>query len=514
MKSRTAILAIVALILIATASAVLIVRMTARAIDETASVQAGEAPEIARLYIAKYGSLAAAAPTIVQHVSRTGLRVSLVDIKTGTMYGARGPIGGYHRLRGGRFGSANLPPRMADNANAAGGAGPGGPGGPGPGRPADQPGAEGDGPPPGYAGPRHADWMGVAIAALAGETAHRARIPGGFIAIFPEPEPILAVLRTVGAALSFIFVCSGTLLWLYVRGVRRAALRPLHQTTIALQHLAQRDFSPRTILAGGGTAYDQLAHAYNAAVEAVSSAFAERRAAEIEMQRFIADAGHEMRTPLTIVMGYLDIIDGGALADPVVASRITAGMRTEAVRMRRLIDKLIILARMETPSDIDIRTNIDVVALVARVIESLEPLTTQPIEVTGATFAHVFASEDDIAEALSNIIENAIKYAPRSPITITIDRTDEQIAIRIADRGPGMTKDEARNAFERFYRGDGRGEISGSGLGLAIAKRAVERARGTISLATEIGVGTTFTIALPEMPISVTDPRTSRLTHH
>jgi signal transduction histidine kinase len=115
---------------------------------------------------------------------------------------------------------------------------------------------------------------------------------------------------------------------------------------------------------------------------------------------------------------------------------------------------------------------------------------------------------------LSNIIENAIKYAPRSPITITIDRTDEQIAIRIADRGPGMTKDEARNAFERFYRGDGRGEISGSGLGLAIAKRAVERARGTISLATEIGVGTTFTIALPEMPISVTDPRTSRLTHH
>jgi signal transduction histidine kinase len=230
------------------------------------------------------------------------------------------------------------------------------------------------------------------------------------------------------------------------------------------------------------------------------------------MQRFIADAGHELRTPLTIVMGYLDIIDGGALADPQVASRITAGMRTEALRMRRLIDKLIILARMETPSDLDIRTNIDVVSLVARVIESLEPLTAQTIEVSGAPFAHAFANEDDLAEALTNIIENGLKYAPLSNIEVRIERTAERTSIAIADHGPGMSTDEQRNAFERFYRGDKRGEVSGSGLGLAIAKRAIERSRGTIRLDTVPGAGTTFTIELPEMPIAISDARSSRLT--
>ncbi len=487
MKSRAAVFAIICFVLVATAGAAFTVRMTARGIDETAAVQAAEAPEIARLYVAKYGSLAAAAPTIVKRVTRTGLRVTLLDLATGVWYGAQGELHRPHAMR------------------------PGVPGGPGADGIGDGPGAPGTGSFAG--GPRRANWIGIFIASLAGETAHHVQFPGGAIAIFPEPGPILAVLRTVTLALGFAFACSGTFLWLYVRGVRRAALRPLHETTLALQRLAQRDFSPRTIMAGEGSAYDDLARTYNAAVEAVSSAFAERRAAESEMQRFIADAGHELRTPLTIVMGYLDIIDGGALADPKVAGRVTAGMRTEAMRMRRLIDKLIILARMETPSDLDIRTNIDVVSLVQRVIESLEPLTTQAIDVSGAPFAHAFANEDDLAEALTNVIENGLKYAPLSRIEIRIERTAERIVIHVADWGPGMSPEEQHNAFERFYRGEKRGEVSGSGLGLAIAKRAIERSHGTIRLASVPGQGTTFTIELPELPISLPDSRTSHLAH-
>jgi len=500
MKSRAAVAGIVIVVLVATLGALLTVRMTARAIDETAAVQAAEAPEIARLYVAKYGSLAAAAPTIVKRVTRTGLRVTLLDFKTDTWYGPQGELRRPRELRPGPSNGGGPPGFL--------------PGGPGLGGPAGFGDGPGGGPgPAGDAGPRRSNWAGIYVASLAGETVHRVRVTDGEITIFPEPAPLLAVLRTVAFALGFVVACSIAFLWLYVRGVRRAALRPLHETTLALRQLAQRDFSPRTIMAGEGSAYDDLAHTYNAAVEAVSSAFAERRAAESEMQRFIADAGHELRTPLTIVMGYLDIIDGGALADPKVAGRITAGMRTEATRMRKLIDKLIILARMETPSELDIRSNIDVVSLVARVIESLEPLTTQAIEVSGAPFAHVFVNEDDLAEALTNIIENGLKYAPQSNLEVRIERTAERIAIAVSDRGPGMTSDEQRNAFERFYRGDKRGEVSGSGLGLAIAKRAIERSRGTIRLESVAGAGTTFTIELPEMPISLTDARKSNLAH-
>jgi signal transduction histidine kinase len=500
MKSRAAVIAVVAVILVATLGAVLTVRMTAHGIDETATVQTAEAPEIARLYVARYGSLAAAAPTIIKRVTRTGLRVTLMDFKSGTWYGPQGELRRPHEPRLG-------PP---DGGGPSGLAPGGGPGGPGPGfgdGPGGRPGAGGD------PGPQRSNWAGIYLASLAGETAHRARVPDGEIAIFPEPAPILAVVRTVGVALGFVIACSVAFLWLYVRGMRRAALRPLHETTLALRRLAQRDFSPRTIMAGEGSAYDDLAHTYNAAVEAVSSAFAERRAAESEMQRFIADAGHELRTPLTIVMGYLDIIDGGALADPNVANRITAGMRTEATRMRKLIDKLIILARMETPSDLDVRSNIDVVSLVQRVIESLEPLTTQAIEVSGAPFAHAFANEDDLAEALTNIIENGLKYAPDSTLDVRIECTSERIVITVRDHGPGMTSEEQRNAFERFYRGEKRGEVSGSGLGLAIAKRAIERSRGSIRLESVAGAGTTFTLKLPEMPISVADARRSNLAH-
>jgi two-component system OmpR family sensor kinase len=501
MRSRAAVVAVVAFVLIAIAGAAYIVKMTGRSIDETAAVQAGEAPEIARLYIAKYGSLAAAAPTIVRLVSRSGLHVVVIDRKTGTMYGSgRGgrPTRWMHRAGDGAFA-----PRPGDG-------GPPPPGATAPGTP--------PGPPPDHFGPLgegfgRGDWFAVLIASAAGESARRTRIPDGEIVVFPDPRSILGVFEIVTAGLAVVFAASGFALWLYVRGVRRAALRPLYETTLALQRLAQRDFSPRTIMAGEGSAYDDLARAYNAAVEAVSSAFAERRAAESEMQRFIADAGHELRTPLTIVMGYLDIIAAGALSEPAVAKRITNGMRTEATRMRKLIDKLIILAKMETPSDLDARSNIDVVSLVQRVIESLEPLSTQPIRVAGVPFAHVFANEDDLAEALTNIVENGLKYAPASPIDVRVERAFERVVIAISDHGPGMSTDEKRNAFERFYRGEKRGEISGSGLGLAIAKRAIERSRGTIRLDSAAGAGTTFTIELPEQPIAVTDARPARLAH-
>jgi signal transduction histidine kinase len=526
-SSRAALFALVALVLVATAGAALIIRVSAASINATVAAQAAEAPEMARLYVAKYGNLAKAAPAIVARITRDDLRVVLFDAESKRVFTSNGGWSGPRPP--GRRGLDARP--VAPDTFAGGPEGPppggepgpeprifGGPAGPPPGERAllrsgrlfAAPGV-GDGPPGANAWRR--DWMRIGVAMLAGVTVGRVRIPGGFISIIPEPDPVLTVVRTVAIGLALVLAASAALLWLVIRAVRRAALRPLHETTLALQRLALRDFSPRTIMAGEGSAYDELARAYNAAVEAVSSAFAERRAAESEMQRFIADAGHELRTPLTIVMGYLDIIDGGALADPKLVGRVTSGMRTEAVRMRKLIDKLIVLARMETPSEREARTELDVVSLVARVIESLEPLAAQPIEVTGVPFAHVFANEDDVADALTNIVENALKYAPQSPVAVAIEQRAGQIAIEISDRGPGMSPDEQRNAFERFYRGERRGEVTGSGLGLAIAKRAIERAGGTVALRSIVGVGTTVRIELPAAATPAVEPAPAPLAH-
>ncbi|MFY9708928.1 MAG: sensor histidine kinase, partial [Candidatus Cybelea sp.] len=108
----------------------------------------------------------------------------------------------------------------------------------------------------------------------------------------------------------------------------------------------------------------------------------------------------------------------------------------------------------------------------------------------------VQADRGELAEAVWNVIENALKYAPDAPIHLRASRTNGHATITVRDEGPGMSEAERVHAFERFYRGDQRGEITGSGLGLAIAKRAVERSGGDISIDSAPGQGTAVTITI------------------
>ncbi len=99
------------------------------------------------------------------------------------------------------------------------------------------------------------------------------------------------------------------------------------------------------------------------------------------------------------------------------------------------------------------------------------------------------ADRGELAEAVWNVIENALKYAPDAPIHLRAARNNGHSTITVRDEGPGMSESERVHAFERFYRGDQRGEIAGTGLGLAIAKRAVERAGGDIAIDSAPGPG-------------------------
>jgi signal transduction histidine kinase len=98
--------------------------------------------------------------------------------------------------------------------------------------------------------------------------------------------------------------------------------------------------------------------------------------------------------------------------------------------------------------------------------------------------------------AVTNIVANALKYAPDSPITVDVTADEKNVYVSIADEGPGIPADTLPHIFDRFYRGSRR-DVPGSGLGLAIAKVAVERAHGTLTAQSEAGKGTRFTIGLP-----------------
>jgi len=335
-----------------------------------------------------------------------------------------------------------------------------------------------------------------AVAALFGITPQRVPLSDAALEIVPDLDGLTrAALLEAGVVLA-VFLFGAIALWRLADLLGRAELEPLFQTTAALRRLAARDFAPRTIVTGDGGAIGELAHAYNEAAEQVAVAIRERDAAEAEMQCFLADAGHELRTPVTIIMGYLEILRGLTPAGGETGDRVINGMRSEMGRMRTLIEKLIVLSRLEsTPTA---PADVDVVAVAAGVRESLSPLAgRRTIAVEAPAAAIVAADENDLHEALANLVENALKYAPESDVHITVRETPERVQIEVADRGPGMDAVDLRRAFERFYRGAGRTGNDGSGLGLAIVKRAVERCGGTVSAASAPGDGARFTIALP-----------------
>jgi two-component system OmpR family sensor kinase len=279
--------------------------------------------------------------------------------------------------------------------------------------------------------------------------------------------------------------------------ITRRALAPLTQISAAMHRFARGDFRPESIRSTGDDEIGELAHSYNGALHQVRSALAERDRTEAEIRQFIADAGHELRTPLTVIMGYLDVLEDGAVDAPGIRERVFATLRQESRRMRVLIEKLIYLARLER-GESAVRELVDVSAVVTRVAAALAPVdAASRVEVSTVTNARVVADEADVTEAVRNLVDNALKYAPESKIAVSTAVDENEVIVVVADHGPGMSERDQAHAFDRFYRGRTLAEVDGSGLGLAIVKRAVLRSEGTIALESREGEGTRFTIRLP-----------------
>ncbi|MBC5829930.1 MAG: HAMP domain-containing histidine kinase [Candidatus Eremiobacteraeota bacterium] len=321
-------------------------------------------------------------------------------------------------------------------------------------------------------------------------------VRGGFVAFAPTSSLLVVTLAPYWKLISTIALVAIFLAWLLGRYFAKQALRPLNEVTGALRELARGDYAERRFMMKGGDEIASLTCAYNDATAQVVRAMEERSRTEQRMRQFVADAGHELRTPLTVISGYIDVLRRGAIAEPNLASTILATMSLEKEHMRNLVDRLMRLARLEgdgAPNTEAIDLS-DMLASQAEAARRLNPKHEIDYRVDGDLT--VAADRTELSEALSNIVENAVKYAPNSPVELRGYRQNGSTVIEVSDFGPGMSEMEKIHAFERFFRGDVRGEITGSGLGLAIAKRAVERAGGTIDISSTVGKGTTVSIRL------------------
>ncbi len=233
------------------------------------------------------------------------------------------------------------------------------------------------------------------------------------------------------------------------------------------------------------------------------------RAVERTRADFVANASHELRTPLASLIGFIETIRGPAADDPAAQQRFLQIMAEQADRMRRLIDDLLGLSRIEVSEHQAPAGRADVAGVARSEAEALAPILAArkaqlALDVPEEAIADP-ADADQVGQVVRNLLDNAIRHGRqggdvRLSVTMAAGRDGRPgVAIAVTDDGPGIPRDHIPRLTERFYRVDrGRSRSAGgTGLGLAIVKHIVNRHRGTLAIESEEGVGTTFRVWLP-----------------
>lgn len=324
----------------------------------------------------------------------------------------------------------------------------------------------------------------------------RIAVGAGDVLLFPSP---LAIRFALGRYFEWdaVFLAIVMLLaWFGANAVARKTLDPLERTTRALERFAQGDFTPEPVRTADRTELGDLARAYNGAVEQITRAFEERARGEAEMRQFVADAGHQLRTPLTVIMGHLSAF--AAKAQTPRDGTVFASMLAQSRRMKGLIADLITLARLEHEDE-----SAEVFEAATLVRQAVDPYAK-----SGETRVH-FRSDgsgvrvrmraEDLIGAVSALVDNALKYAPGGAVEVTVSGDAASCRICVDDSGPGMTEFEIAKAFDRFFRGESGATTEGTGLGLAIVKRSVERCGGTVTVRNRVPGGLSCCIVLPAL---------------
>ena len=222
-------------------------------------------------------------------------------------------------------------------------------------------------------------------------------------------------------------------------------------------------------------------------------------------QEFFSNASHELKTPITSIQGYAELLESGMIQDESTKADFASRIKKEAVRMTGLINDILMISRLEAKEAEVTFSDVRVSVLLEEIIDSLKPQAAE-----AQVFVHVdcqplmiHANLQQMRELLTNLISNAIKYnRPGGQVWINIRETDGQMVIRVKDNGVGIPSDSLDRIFERFYRVDkGRSrKQGGTGLGLSIVKHIVNFYHGTIHVSSEPDMGSEFTVFLPMFP--------------
>jgi two-component system OmpR family sensor kinase len=314
-------------------------------------------------------------------------------------------------------------------------------------------------------------------------------------------QGLLAVLITASAAAVAIVVALSW--WLIGLGLR--PLRRVETSAAAITDQALGD--ARVPGADHNTEVGRLAAALNAMLDRLDAARADRErtlvdltASEARMRQFVADASHELRTPMAATAAYAELFEKGARDRPDDLERSMTGIRRETARMAELVDDLLLLARLDEKRPLAIDT-VDLTELVLTAVDAartLEPERRWTTQIAGVVLVEGDAAR--LRQVIDNILTNVRAHAPLdAECTIDLSTAGADAVLVVADDGPGVSDDRLAHLTDRFYRIDEARTraTGGSGLGLSIATAIVEAHRGTLTAGRNEPHGLRIRVTIP-----------------
>jgi len=292
-----------------------------------------------------------------------------------------------------------------------------------------------------------------------------------------ERADVVASMRTYAAVSVVALVIIGAVGW-FVAG---RLLHPIRLLSDMAQRISETDLSGR-IPVRGSDDISELARTVNAMLDRLEASFAQQR-------DILDDAGHELRTPITVVRGHLELMDPADDAD-VTETRALA--LDELDRMRRLVDDLVLLAKAERPDFVQ-PGRVELDRLTDEVLDKARPLGPRDWRIDARASGVASLDEQRITQAWLQLIDNAVKFTePGQVVAVGSEVAKQHVRLWVRDSGPGLAAEDAERIFERFGRvATGRG-IEGSGLGLAIVRAIAEAHGGRVWVESTPGRGATF----------------------
>jgi two-component system, OmpR family, sensor histidine kinase MprB len=310
---------------------------------------------------------------------------------------------------------------------------------------------------------------------------------GGTVILARSLEGVDDALGTLRAFLLLVVLGGVALAALAARTIAGRVLVPVERLTDAAEHVSATEDLSRRIEIDGEDEVAQLGSRFNAMLERLETSREELDSAHEEQRRLIADASHELRTPVTSLRTNIEVIASGKLSE-AEEKKVLAAATAQAEELGALIGDLMDLARGE-PALLEFE-EIRLDQVVAESVERARrnslgvsfELDSEPSVISGVP--------ERIARAVNNLLDNAAQHGGGTPVEVEVGGG----AISVRDHGPGVPPDELEHVFDRFYRGHDARRRLGSGLGLAIVRQIAEAHGGTVSASSAPGGGARFEV--------------------